>query len=178
MPPTLKKGQKMTDPIKKTLHVPLRPKTAFELFTDRLDEWWPIDSHSLSAGEGDIPKAVKVEKRKGGHIVETKADGESGRWGTITRWEPGRAVGVSWYVGRDESETTDLTVIFTPTDTGTRVELTHEGFDRLGDAATAMHGNYTQGWDFVLIEKFGAFCARQKSKSTRLAKPFRVVTYQ
>lgn len=152
----------MTDPIEKTLHVPLRPTTAFDLFTEQLDKWWPTDSHSLSAGDGDIPEKVDVDKFEGGHITETKPDGETGRWGTITRWEPGRALGVSWYVGRDESEATDLTVIFTPTDTGTRVELTHGGFDRLGEVATAMHGNYTKGWDFVLTERFGQFCFRQK----------------
>ena len=152
----------MTDPIKKTLHVPLRPKTAFELFTERLDEWWPTDSHSLSAGDGDIPKAVKVDKKEGGYIIETKAGGETGRWGTITRWEPGRAIGVSWYVGRDESEATDLTVVFTPTDLGTMIELTHDGFDKLGEVATAMHGNYTHGWDYVLNERFGSFCSHQQ----------------
>jgi hypothetical protein len=152
----------VTDPIRKTLHVPLRPKTAFELFTENLDAWWPTDSHSLSAGDGEVPQDVKIDKKVGGHITETKADGEQGRWGTITRWEPGRAVGVSWYVGRDESEATDVTVVFTPTDTGTMVELTHDGFERLGDVAVAMHGNYTKGWDYVLIGKFGQFCSEHK----------------
>jgi len=148
----------MTQPIEKTLNVPLRPKQAFDLFTKNLDKWWPLDSHSLSAGDGELPKSVDVETREGGYITETKHDGTTGRWATITKWDEGRALGVSWYVGRSEGEATDLEVIFIPTNTGTRIELTHSGFDRLGDAATATAGNYQTGWDFVLAECFGRYC--------------------
>ncbi len=145
----------MTEAIQKILNVPMRPKDAFALFTDHLANWWPTESHSLSAADGELPKDVKVEQREGGHIIETKADGETGRWGTITRWEPGNALGVSWYVGRPEDEATDLLIVFTPTDTGTRIELTHDGFDRLADKS--MHENYNKGWDLVLITRFGGY---------------------
>ncbi len=148
----------MTDPIKKTLNVPMRPKDAFDLFTEKLGKWWPVDSHSLSAAEGDLPQDVQVEPRVGGHIVETKQNGETGRWGTITHWDRGAALGVSWYVGRPQDEATDVLIVFTPTDTGTRVDLTHSGFDRLAD--TAMHGNYAKGWDMVLGHCFHSYTLR------------------
>ena len=148
----------MTDPIRKSLHVPLRPKEAFTLFTKNLADWWPVDSHSLSAGDGEVPKDVSVDPQVGGYITETKADGETGRWGTITTWAPGQTLGISWYVGRGEDEATEITVVFTPTDTGTRVDLTHDGFDHLGAAATTMSGQYDVGWDHVLIHCFGTYC--------------------
>lgn len=140
----------MTDPIRKSVTVPLRPTEAFDLFTKNLSDWWPLHSHSLSAGDGDIPKDVTVEEKEGGHIIETKPNGETGKWGTITRWDPGTAFGVSWYVGRPIEEATDLLVVFTPTDTGTRVDLTHGGFDRL--AETALAQRYDTGWNLVLGE--------------------------
>jgi len=152
----------MTDPIQKTLHVPLRPQKAFNLFTKNLKDWWPIESHSLSAGEGEIPQQINLDRHEGGYITETKHDGGTSRWGTITKWDEGRAIGISWYVGRTEDEATDLDVVFTPTDMGTRIELTHSGFERLGEVATAMHENYFKGWDFVLTECFGQYCFRQK----------------
>ncbi len=152
----------MTDPIQKTLHIPLRPKTAFDLFTNNLDKWWPTESHSLSAGEGETPNSVTVERHTGGHIVEEKHNGEVAKWGTITKWDDGRSLSVSWYVGRDQEEATDLEVVFIPTDMGTRVQLTHSGFDRLGKDAVAMLENYTKGWDLVLTERFGTYCLRQK----------------
>lgn len=151
----------MTDPIQKTLTVPLRPDQAFRLFTDNLQAWWPVDTHSLSAGDGDLPKKVTVDPRAGGFVTETKPDGETGRWATVTRWEPGHALGLSWYVGRPTEEATDLLVVFTPVQTGTRVDLTHSGFDRLGETAMAMHGNYQHGWDHVLVSCFGQFCAQK-----------------
>lgn len=156
--PLMKKLQKefpMTDPIRKSLNVPLRPKEAFALFTENLADWWPTESHSLSAGDGAVPKDVVVDPREGGFITETKQDGEKGRWGTITEWNPGQSLGVSWYVGRSEEEATDLSVVFTPTDTGTRVDLTHGGFERL--AETAMYENYHKGWDLVFINCYGNF---------------------
>lgn len=158
----------MTDPINKTLHVPLRPDAAFDLFTAKLADWWPTDTHSLSAVDGALPQDVEVEKRVGGHIIETKPDGETGRWGTITHWDQGRAIGISWYVGCDEDEATEVTVVFTPTDTGTRVDLTHGGFDRLGATAIAGRARYQVGWDYVLLDRFARFCAeRSKLISTR-----------
>ena len=145
----------MTDPIHKTLNVPLSPKEAFALFTENLADWWPTESHSLSAGDGEIPKDVTVDPREGGYITETKHDGEKGRWGTITEWNPGQSFGVSWYVGRSEDQSTDLSVVFIPTDTGTRVELTHGGFERLQE--TAMHQQYQTGWDLVFNTCFGTY---------------------
>ena len=148
----------MTDPIKKTVTVPLQPDAAFDLFTDKLGDWWPVETHSISGSSGKLPKNVKVDKRKGGHITETTADGAPARWATITRWEPGHAFGLSWYVGRDETEATDIMVVFTPVDTGTRVDLVHGGFERLGNTASAQHQNYLTGWDIVFSERYAAFC--------------------
>lgn len=148
----------MTDPIRKTVTVPLHPDAAFDLFTDKLGDWWPVETHSISGANGKRPKKVKVDKKKGGHITETKADGEPTRWATVTRWEPGRAFGLSWYVGRDEDEATDIMVVFTPVDTGTRVDLVHDGFDRLAETAMMQRENYDHGWSVVLSERYRVFC--------------------
>ena len=148
----------MTAPIRKTITVPLRPDAAFDLFTDKLGDWWPVETHSISGGQGKRPKAVKVDKKKGGHVTETTADGKAARWATITRWEQGKAFGLSWYVGRHEEEATDIMVIFTPIDTGTRVDLVHDGFHRLGETAAAQHQNYKTGWNLVFVQRYAAFC--------------------
>lgn len=148
------------DPIRKTVTVPLAPAEAFDLFTESLGDWWPSESHSLSAADGDLPETIKVEPKTGGQILETKPDGSTHPWGRITRFDPGKAFGVSWHVGRPEEEATDLLVVFTPTDAGTRVDLTHGGFGKLGEAATAMAANYMTGWDLVLVDRFAGRCVR------------------
>lgn len=148
------------NPIRKTITVPLSPEDAFRLFTERMGEWWPLDTHSLSAGEGALPRDVTVEPREGGQILETRPDGTTAPWGRITEWRPGARFGVAWHVGREEEEATDLLVVFASEGTGTRVELTHGGFERLGDAATALVANYRTGWDHVLVTCYGRACAK------------------
>ncbi|QQA44068.1 SRPBCC domain-containing protein [Pelagovum pacificum] len=146
------------DPIKKSLTVPLTPAESFRLFTEGMGEWWPSETHSLSAATGDLPARIEVEPRVGGQVLETLQDGRVMPWGRVTRWDEGRAFGVDWHVGRDEEEATDLLVVFSPVEAGTRVELTHGGFDRLGEAATALQGNYETGWDHVLARCYAGHC--------------------
>jgi uncharacterized protein YndB with AHSA1/START domain len=75
----------------------------------------------------------------------------------VTTYEPGAKLVLSWYVGRDEDEATEVTVLFYPTDKGTRVELIHAGFDALADQGDTMAGHYLTGWDHVL-GKLGRLC--------------------
>lgn len=140
----------MTQPITKSLTVPLPPKDAFDLFTAQIDTWWPKDTHSLSAADGHMAKKVHIDPKLGGDITETKPNGDTAQWGRVTKWDPGRTFGMSWFVGRDESEATDVLVVFARHDLGTQVTLTHSGFNRLGTEAANVQTQYNTGWDFVL----------------------------
>ena len=148
----------MTPDIRKTVDVPLTPAQAFDLFTAKLDTWWPCATHSVSAANDDTPISVKIEPRKGGKITEKLRDGTSATWGTVTHWAPGNRIDINWYVGRDADAATQVTVMFTPIDTGTRVDLTHTGFDAHGVTAMASHDGYNTGWDHVLGQCFLAKC--------------------
>jgi len=143
------------DPIRKSISVPLPPEEAFDLFTAGIDRWWPMETHSLTMDSETA--SVRVEPHVGGRILETRPDGSDAPWATVTGWEPGRRFAVSWYVGRPESEATDLEVIFTGTTEGTRVDLTHGGFDAHADGAKACAG-YTEGWDHVLGRCYAGRC--------------------
>ncbi|SMY09556.1 SRPBCC domain-containing protein [Flavimaricola marinus] len=137
-------------PICKSIVVPLDPAAAFKLFTEGFGTWWPVASHSVSAAKGDLPKYVSLEPRKGGRIVETTAQGRKEVWGRISQWEPGVRLDIDWHVGRDASEATQVSVVFEEEGSGTRIDLTHGGFDRFADASVAMTDEYTHGWGFVL----------------------------
>lgn len=50
----------MTRAIRKSLTVPLRRSAAFHLFAERLGDWWPVGSDSVSAGEGALPRRVEA----------------------------------------------------------------------------------------------------------------------
>ena len=150
----------MPDPITKTLTVPLSPERAFKLFTEEMSDWWPLDSHSLSAQDGEPATAVTMTPEKGGDVTETKPDGSTAKWGTVTEWQPGRAFGMTWHVGRPETQASHVRVSFDVVADGTLVTLVHDNWQALGDEAVALRAGYFKGWDMVFVQRFGAACQR------------------
>jgi hypothetical protein len=154
----------MIKPIHKIVHVPLKPGQAFELFTDRIADWWPTGIHSISSHRlKRSSNGLTIEPRLGGRILEECADGETRPWATITVWEPGKRLTVSWYVGRPETEATEVDVLFEAAEGGTRLELTHSQFEALGKDAQSMRDGYNQGWVGVLSVNFAVHCNKLAS---------------
>jgi hypothetical protein len=48
-------------------------------------------------------------------------------------------------------------VTFTPAEAGTRVELTHWGWEHLGDRAASVRESYNQGWVTVFEQGYGSY---------------------
>ena len=134
-------------PIRKTVDVKAPPDRAFARFTDEIATWWPLRSHSVG---GDDAETVMMEGRVGGRIVETIRGGRECIWGTVTAWDPPRRVAFTWHPGHDPREAQDVDVRFTGTAAGTRVELVHVGFERLGHRARIARRGYPIGWTYVL----------------------------
>jgi uncharacterized protein YndB with AHSA1/START domain len=133
-------------PLVKTVVVPTTPDRAFTLFTAELGKWWPLATHSA---RGDQATDVRLEGAVGGQIVEYDASGPVGSWGTVSDWDPPHTVSFTWHPGSDPKEAGHVTVRFTASGDGTEVELTHTGWERRPDGATARE-NYDTGWTFVL----------------------------
>ena len=150
----------MIDPVEKSIFVPLPPARAFALFTEHMADWWPLDTHSISANrDGTNPHTVTFEPHLGGRVLETCSDGEIRAWATITDWQPGVRFVLSWYVGRTEDQATVVDVRFEPEADGTRLLLTHSGFDVLGDQGLQNRTGYNGGWTGVLESAFLKHCA-------------------
>jgi uncharacterized protein YndB with AHSA1/START domain len=139
----------MTDPIRKSVTVPLSAEQAFDLFTRDIARWWP-SQHSQSARMGGLPATIEIEPHKGGRITEVTPEGSRILWGRIIGWEPGKYLSFSWFPGLDEADGSIVAIAFTPTPDGTRVDLTQGGFDILGDLADAVSTSYLRGWALVL----------------------------
>ena len=54
---------------------------------------------------------------------------------------------------------------FLADDDGTRVVLTHHGWERLGDRAAEARGSYAEGWLSVL-EGYAALCASRRTDAS------------
>jgi uncharacterized protein YndB with AHSA1/START domain len=135
------------EPVVKELVVPLTIEQAFELFTTRIAEWWPLRSHSV---EGDDAVNCHLEPFVGGRLLETGRSGRHHVWGTVTAWQPPNRLALTWHPGRSADTAQDLEITFSGEAGGTRLRLVHTGWERLGDAGRAERDTYNPGWDYVL----------------------------
>ena len=129
-------------PIRCEIVVSLPPDEAFDLFTARIGEWWPVAGHSVFGAGASVAFAD-------GTIVET-FEGRGSVWGSVTEWEPGTGLAFTWHPGREPESASSVTVSFTGCAPGeTKVVLEHSGWEAYDDPAAARR-EYNQGWPTVL----------------------------
>ena len=127
---------------------------AFRLFTEGMSTWWPFETHSIGK-DGADPEATVLEGREGGRLYERMADGHTSHWATVLVWEPPTRLVLSWEL-RPDRPSTEVEVRFSAAGDGTRVDLEHRGWERLGDQAEEARAGYHSGWEVVL----GHYAAR------------------
>jgi DNA-binding transcriptional ArsR family regulator len=138
----------ITTPVTKTRTVPLPPIAAFELFTRRMGEWWPVATHSIA---GEEVATLRFEERVGGRLVEVGNDGSEHSWGEVLAWDPPNRFVISWHPTPTPTAASVLEVRFhAAADGGTRLELEHRGWEEFGAEATDLRDRYEPGWDSVL----------------------------
>jgi hypothetical protein len=137
-------------PVRKTVHVKVAPRRAFEVFTGRMHAWWPR-SHSLLGGKAR--QDVVVEPRPGGPWYERATDGSECTWGHVMAWEPPSRVLLAWQVDAqwkfDPDLITEVEIRFLAEGAGaTRVELEHRNLERYGEAAEKIRATFDspEGW--------------------------------
>jgi uncharacterized protein YndB with AHSA1/START domain len=143
----------LTAQVVKTVTVPLAPAAAFELFTARMAEWWPLETHSIAADTlaGRVrASTIAFGPGVGGRIVETMSDGAQAEWGRVLEWEPPHRVVFSWKPNLDPGPFTRVEVTLSPAGTGARLELVHTGWEALGAAGEDRRLRYDAGWEPVL----------------------------
>lgn len=143
-------------PIRKTVVVHRKPEEAFSIFTERLSSWWPHKTHSLSKGGA---ASVVMEPRVGGKLYETSEEGERKEWGTIVAWNPPSGFVTTWHPGMDPESPTEVELRFTAVPEGTRVDLEHRNWERLGAKAAENRKGYDGGWVAVFERAFVEACA-------------------
>ncbi len=143
------------DPIVKTITVDLDPERAFALFTDGIDTWWPLDSHSIG---GSRSVRCVLQCRAGGDVYEVLDDGTRHDWGRVTAWEPPSLLRFTWHPGRSAETEQVVEVVFAASSEGCTVTLTHSGWEALGSEADKTRQGYDTGWDRVFCECYSGAC--------------------
>jgi uncharacterized protein YndB with AHSA1/START domain len=140
-------------PIVKTVEVRAAPASAFELFTQRMGDWWP-KRKTL----GKSPHvAIIAEPQVGGRWFEQDAEGVETLWGRVLAWEPPSRVLLAWQINSqwqyDPTLETEVEITFVPTAAGgTRVTLEHRNLERFGAAAATHADTLRGGWPTLVVE--------------------------
>jgi uncharacterized protein YndB with AHSA1/START domain len=149
------------EPIRQTVTVRISRERAFELFTDGMGTWWPLDQYSRVVNEFK-DEGVEVERlafqtRLGGSILEHLSDGRVLPWAEVIRWRPPSSVVMAWRPHSLPEPPTELEVTFRPGKRGgTEVALEHRGWDRLSEGfREEMYDVYVRGW----VTTLGRFAA-------------------
>jgi uncharacterized protein YndB with AHSA1/START domain len=138
-------------PVRKSIRVNARPEHAFEVFTSGLGRWWPLEH-----GIGKTPRqAVAMETRLDGRWYERAEDGTETSVGRIVVWEPPRRFVMTWDINSqwkpDTTVASEVEVQFIPDGAGTRVELEHRNFERMGaEGGEKMRKDVNGGWPGLL----------------------------
>lgn len=139
--------------VRRTVHVPVPPDRAFELFTSRMAAFWPPDHHIASAELAD----VVIEGWPGGCWYERGVDGSECPWGRVAIWQPPDQLVLIWQINGewrfDPGFATEVDVTFTEHVPGhTRVELEHRDLDRYGEDIGVIRAclGSPNGWGGIL----------------------------
>jgi hypothetical protein len=66
-----------TEPVRQSVVVRRSLAETFTLFTDELDSWWPLHTHSIAADtfEGRVTvESITFERHVGGRVLERMSD--------------------------------------------------------------------------------------------------------
>jgi hypothetical protein len=138
------------EPLRLSFDIGCPPDHAFAVWTTRLSSWWP-KGHSAS---GNPDTTVVFEPRLGGRIFERTPDGTEIDWGEITQWSPPERLGYLWHITRNRSDATTVDLHFVALDDGTtRLDIVHDGWERLGADGPVFREANTSGWN-ALIPSF------------------------
>jgi hypothetical protein len=133
----------MTSRVVVSIRVPCSPIQAFEVFTEKIGEWW---THSeVFRFTPHSPGVMAIEppdsSGKGGRLVEKLESGKVFEIGDIRQWQPGELLVVGWRqatFGPDHA--TEVEVRFEAVGPETRVTVEHRGWDSVPQCHVARHG--------------------------------------
>ncbi len=154
----------MAAPITKFVEVPLSQEEAYELFTQKMGQWWPLETRSITAHQqGTRALGLSCAPCAGGEIAEIAPDGTRHIWGHYVDCDAPYSVEIQFHMGQPKEHATLLVVSFRPASDGRSiVKLLHTGWESYGEVADMMRDGYDAAWDEIFQSCFVAAC-RPKS---------------
>jgi uncharacterized protein YndB with AHSA1/START domain len=133
--------------IKKEVVVEASQETCFEVFSRKMDLWWPRSHH---VGKSPLVEMV-LEPKAGGRWYSTHEDGEQCSVGYVQDFEPHSRLVLVWQLNGefqlDPELHTEVELAFIADQPQrTIVKFEHRGVEKLGKAVEGMN----QGWGMIM----------------------------
>jgi uncharacterized protein YndB with AHSA1/START domain len=136
------------DQVRVSVLVEVAPDEAFRIFTEDIDLWWRRGLRYRVAG--GRAGTIHLEAGVGGRLYESMiagGDAELKETGLVTAWEPPRRFVFEWRaVNFAPGESTEVQVEFEASRSGTRVTVTHRGWNRIRADHPVRHGADAEGF--------------------------------
>ena len=137
-------------PIRKEILVEASQETAFQVFTEKMDLWWPRSHHV-----GKTPAVESIlEAGSRGRWFTRHEDGSEVNVGYVLVWDPFGRLVLVWQIDGnfqcDPQLHSEVEVIFTPEGPQkTRVKLEHRDLEKLKGGKKVIE-DMDQGWGYIL----------------------------
>jgi len=141
-----------------TLRVDAPPGRAFDVFTREIAAWWRPSGLFQITPRGD--GRLRFEPGVGGRLVTDLTNGKTFEIGRISIWAPGERLAFTWRQASFAPEqVTHVEVVFEAADGGTRITVTHRGWDEIPQGHAARHGFPLAATQMRLAEHWRAVLA-------------------
>ena len=131
----------MTELLTRTIDLACPVEHAFDVFTGKIDLWWPRGHRR------NRDASLSLDDKA---LVERAADGSEWIMGKVTVIEPPHLLSLDWFPGSPASPTS-VDIRFAATSSGTTITVTHRA---LSPAAAEVWPQrvalFTKGWETVL----------------------------
>ena len=136
--------------IKKEILVGTSQETAFKVFTEKMDLWWPKTHH---VGKTPMTGSV-LEPGTNGRWYTTHEDGCEMNVGHVLNWNPYSLLVLNWQLGADyqfhPELVTEVEEQFIPQNNqSTLVKFEHKNLHRIGEDGKAVN-EMDGGWGYIL----------------------------
>ena len=135
--------------IKKEFTVEASQQTAFEVFTKKMDLWWPRSHH---IGSSDMTELI-AELHEGGRWYSKHTDGSEANIGYVQTYQPYDLFVLAWQIDGDfkcnpNVITEVVTEFIAEGPTTTRIKFEHKDLQKLGNGKVVE--SMDQGWGEIM----------------------------
>lgn len=126
------------EPITLDYRLPGSPGRAFDLYANRIGQWWDPE---YTASPQTL-QAITIEPHVGGRVYALHSDLGVHGWGEVTAWEPGKRLAYTSTLAQSRQYPSEITVRFEPDGDGCAMHFEHGGWNEHNAADRERFGDW------------------------------------